>query len=385
MARCFQISSVLIASSLVCGFSAFADEPGVSATEVLIGASQSLTGEGAPVRPTTEAVYGVEAYLRKVNSEGGINGRKLKYITLDNQYLRPLALETTKKLVEQEHVFALLSPFGSPTMVAIKPYVVKNGIPTIAPIDGDSRPRVPTSPATFFVRDTFEHEARRSLNLIQSVYGTDELAIYHPKSTVGETITQQYQKAAHDEHMKILAIADDSATPGDFTKAIAVLRDSHAKVIVLAGNAIANAKFLKAALDAGLKAKWLVNSPSFAPEFYNSARTVESVVMSQVFPMDSSAYPFVKEFEAQMKKENHSSDPYVLEGYLNAAVFCEGLKRAGHDLTRKGFIDAMNSMHDVSLGGIKISYSADDHLGLKEIYFYQVTKDGYAPLPRPRD
>ena len=366
-------------SSLAVG--AKADELGVSKAEILVGASQMLTGQGAPTQAAIEAKYGVEAYFRKVNEEGGINGRKLKYVVRDNGYVMPQAMETTRKLVEEDKVFALLSPVGTPTTVVTRSYVVKVGIPLVGPIDGATGSRIPVNPSIFFVRASFEPETRNTLALIKELYKTDEFAIYRPSTALGESMRLEYLKAAHEEAMKLTTIAEEGTTPGDVAQAVKTIQDAHPKVVILTGTAVSNGRFLKAALDRGISTNWLVASPSMDPAFYEGvARQASSVIIAAGFPMNDLSYPIVRDFTVQMKKENHTTEGYALEGYLNAAIFCEGVKRAGKDLNRQKFIDAMNSIHNFSLGGLEISYNSDDHAGFKKVYFFKVTKDGLVPV-----
>ena len=126
------VTVVLIAA----GASAQAqDPPGVTATEIKLGQTMTYSGPAAAIAgPIGRAE---QAYFRMINDQGGINGRKIVLESLDDGFNPAKALELTKKMVEQDHVAAIFSPFATPQNLAIEPYLNEHGIPDLFIVTGD--------------------------------------------------------------------------------------------------------------------------------------------------------------------------------------------------------------------------------------------------------
>src|SRR6266480_7538109 len=126
MLRTTLLSTLIVALALTPALAA--DTPGVTATEIKIGNTNPYSGP-ASAYGTIGKVIG--AYFKKVNDEGGINGRKINYITYDDAYSPPKTVEMVRKLVEQDQVALLFQTLGTPTNTAIHKYMNQQKVPHI--------------------------------------------------------------------------------------------------------------------------------------------------------------------------------------------------------------------------------------------------------------
>jgi branched-chain amino acid transport system substrate-binding protein len=117
-----------------------------------------------------------------------------------------------------------------------------------------------------------------------------------------------------------------------------------------------------------------VGSEALAKEMGSAG---EGVIITQVVPSpNDSTLPIVKQYQADMKKSGHQKVDYVsLEGYINAKVIVEALKKAGKELSKENFLETLKKFNG-DIGGMKIGFSKKNHQGLKKVYFSQVLKDG---------
>src|SRR6516162_4271443 len=128
MSRTLLALALSLAGGLALWAPAGAQTPGVTATEIKVGNTNPYSGP-ASAYGTIGKVIG--AYFKKVNDEGGINGRKINYITYDDSYSPPKAVEMVRRLVEQDQVLLLFQTLGTPTNSAIHKYVNQQKVPPI--------------------------------------------------------------------------------------------------------------------------------------------------------------------------------------------------------------------------------------------------------------
>jgi branched-chain amino acid transport system substrate-binding protein len=356
--------------------------PGVTGTEVLLGASLALQGHASFLG--TQTLRGAMSYINYVNDNGGIYGRKIKVIAYDDSYDPPKCLANTQRFIIEDNVFALFCYVGTPTTVKILPLVEEAKIPLVGMFTGANALRDPFNPYVINVRGSYYQETRAAVTHLIRDLGLQRIAVFYQYDAYGFDGLTGTELALKE--FDLAPVAGGSYIRGtlDVEEGLNKIRSSKAEAVVMIGTYDPCAKFIRLAAERGYNPVFYLVSFVGAEEL---ARRIEadsqvSVVMSQVVPPPEGGQPkSLLESEMGYLTLLHKYFPedrpnFVgFEGYINARVLVEGLKRAGPDLTREGFIKAIESIQDYSLGrDLEISFAPNDHQGLDRVYFTLLDK-----------
>lgn len=359
--------------------------PGVSATEVVIGSSSALSGHASFLG--TEYTHGSLAYLNTINEQGGVHGRKINFLREDDQYDPPKTVANTQKFIT-DGAFALFDYVGTPTSVKIIDIVHNARIPVLGFFTGAEPLRTPFRPYMFHVRDSYYAEAEAAVAYLVGTLGNRKPAVLYQDDAFGLAVLSGVQLALQRRSMETVATATYVRGTTDVEAALQTLKASGADAVFMVGTYDPLAKFIALSHQAGWKphfhtvsfvgseafGKALVETHKIAPAEY------ERIIVTQVVPSPfSENLPTVKEYREQLKKYFPNDVPnYVaLEGFVNAKVLVEALRRAGSDLTREKFIEALESMQQVDVGiGMPVTYGALDRRGLEGVYYSRLAEDG---------
>lgn len=351
--------------------------PGVSDKEILLGSSLALQGHASFLG--TQTLRGALCYINYVNDNGGIHGRKIKMIAYDDSYDPPKCLANTQKLIIDDKVFALFSYVGTPTTVKILPLVEEARIPLVGMFTGANALRDPFKSYVINVRASYYEETRASVTHLVKDLGINKIAVFYQYDAYGFDGLTGTELALKE--FNLAPVAGGSYIRGtlEVTEGLNKIVGSGAEAVVMIGTYDPCAKFIRLAAERGYTPVFYLVSFVGAEEL---ARRLAlqghiTVIMSQVVPPPEGGQPkSLLEGETGyvtlLKKYFPEDKPNFVgfEGYINARVLVEGLKRAGNDLTRDGFIAAVESIHDYSLGpDLEISFGGTDHQGLDRVYF----------------
>lgn len=351
--------------------------PGVTDTEILLGSSLALKGHASYLG--TQTYRGYMSYIQHVNSRGGIHGRTIKVIAYNDGYDPPMCLANTQRLIVEDQVFALFSYVGTPTTVKILPLVEEAKIPLLGMFTGANALREPLSRYVINVRASYYQETRAAVRHLIEDLGIENIAVFYQYDAYGFDGLTGTELALKE--FGLVPVARGSYIRGtmDVEEGLNKIMASGAEAVVMIGTYEPCAKFIK-----------MANERAFKPVFYNVsfvgaeelARRLDShphstVIMSQVVPPpegpeSGTLLGSAVEYLALLKQYFPEDKPNFvgLEGYINARVLVEGLQRAGRDLTREGFIDAIDSIEHYPLASDMIlSFSSADHQGLDSVYF----------------
>ncbi|MBD3330098.1 ABC transporter substrate-binding protein [Candidatus Peregrinibacteria bacterium] len=355
------------------------DAPGVSENEILIGTSNALTGHASFLG--TQTMHGAISYINHVNDNGGVHGKNITLISYDDQYDPPQTIANTKKLIEEDEVFALFSYVGTPTSVVAKPILEEAGVPLVGLFTGASVFRDPASPYIFNIRASYYQEIQEVISHLVEELNMKKIAVFYQNDAYG----LDGLKSAED----ILKGYDlTPASTGSFERgtleiedALKSIKSASPEAVIMIGTYSPCAKFIKLAKKEGLNALFhnvsFVGAEALKEELGESG---EGVIITQVVPppIDEIPLPAIVEYQELLAQYFPSDKPdFVgLEGYLNAKVLVKALEDSGKNLTRESFINALNNLNDFSVGiGSNISFSESDHQGLDEVYATQI-RDG---------
>jgi ABC-type branched-subunit amino acid transport system substrate-binding protein len=351
--------------------------PGVSDTEVLLGSSLALQGHASFLGSQT--FRGYQCYLEHVNAEGGIHGRTIRVIAYDDSYDPPQCLANTQRLIVEDQVFALFSYVGTPTTVKILPLVEEARIPLLGMFTGANALREPLNPYVINVRASYYQETGAAIARLVSDLKLAKIAVFYQYDAFGFDGLTGMELALKQHSLAPVARGSYIRGTLDVEEGLHRIAASDAEAVVMIGTYEPCAKFIRLAREQGFNPIFYTVSFVGAEELARRLPVFEdvTVIMSQVVPPpegpeEGDHVGAASEYITLLERYFPDDRPNFVgfEGYINAKVLVEGLRRAGRELTREGFIRAIESIRDFPLlPDITLSFGPDDHQGLDQVYF----------------
>jgi len=342
-------------------------ETGVTDSSITLGMSAPLSGPnglyGVQMRET------ISAYFDQVNKTGGINGRKLELVTLDDGYETEKTIANTKALLTEKNAFALLAYYGSsPTTEAMNKVFGPAKVPLVGTISGAGTLREPiaanpNSRYMFNIRASYADETEVIVNHIVSL-GLKNIAVFYQNDGFGKSGLEGITNALKKHNLAPSAVGTVERNSLDVSKAVETIANVTPQAVVMVTLYKPTGAFVKAMKKIGQNPIWLTLSPvgaeALAQELGPDAR---GIAISQVMPYPwNDAVPVVREYQKLFGKSGQHTY-YGMEGYIMARTMVEGIKRAGKDLNRDKLISSLESMNGTDLGGYKINYSNTSRQG----------------------
>jgi branched-chain amino acid transport system substrate-binding protein len=370
-----SIRRLALCATLLLGAGAALADPGVTPTTILIGQSAAFSGPAQALG--TDMRAGAMAYFEAVNAAGGVNGRRIELRSLDDGYEPDRAVANTKKLID-DGVFLLFGYVGTPTSNAAKPIFTAARVPFVGAFTGAESLRSPLNRYVFNVRASYFDETEKIVG--QLVGQTlDRIAVFYQNDDYGKAGLAGVERAMQRRNLKIVATGTVERNTVDVAAAVKAIGSAEPQAVVMISAYKSCAAFIKAMRAAGHNPQFMnvsfVGSKALASESGVDGR---GVGVSQVVPFPwNLGTPIVKEyqqlFSASTKKEEYSFT--TLEGFIAAKVLVEGLRRAGADLTRERFINAMEGIRDMDIGGFWVTFTPSSHNGSKFVELTVIGKD----------
>ncbi len=348
---------------------------GVSADKIRLGQAAVFSGPAAQLG--IQMRNGIKAYFDYVNEAGGVHGRKLELVTEDDFYEPARAPAASKKLIEEHKVFALLGYVGTPTGAAHLPVVNQAKVPLVGMFTGAEILRDPLNRYVFHVRASYYDETDKIVEQVVSTGGR-KIAVFHQADSYGEAGRKGTEIALAKRGMKIHSTGTVERNTVKVEEAVKTIHASQPDAVVMVSAYTSCAEFIRQMKKAGSGAIFynvsFVGSKALADAL---GKDGYGVAISQVVPFPwARSLPVVKEYQGLATKAGYTDYNFsAMEGFLTAKVMVEGLKRAGRDLTRDKFVEAMEKM-DVDLGGFYVSYSPKNHAGSKFVDLTIIGQEG---------
>lgn len=342
---------------------ASAQAQGVSEREILVGQFAVMTGPAAQLGQRLKA--GIQAYFSSVNAQGGVAGRTLKLITRDDGYEPEKAAQAVKALINEDKVFALIGSVGTPTGLAALPVITDEKVPMVGMFTGAQALREPFNRQIFHVRASYFDETERIVQHL-STLGVSKIAVFYQNDAYGKAGLEGVKRALAKRQQSPVATATVERNTVDVSAALGSILAKEPQAVIQVGAYKACAAFIKEARKVGYGGQFFnvsfVGSKALADEL---GPIGSGVVVSQVVPFPYvPSTPIVREYQQRMTEAGDKEfDFSSLEGYLTAKVFVEGLRRAGKSPTRESFINGLETIRELNLGGFTVGYSPKDHEG----------------------
>jgi ABC-type branched-subunit amino acid transport system substrate-binding protein len=345
--------------------------PGVSEREVLIGSCSAL--EGPSHFLGTETVTGAKAYFDMTNDAGGVEGRKLKLISYDDSY-DPAKTEACFNRLMEQKIFALGFFVGTPTAVKYLPMAESNKIPLVGLFTGAQTLYTPFHHWIVNVRASYFDETREQIDGLWKTLGYKKIGVIYPDDPFGTTVLEGVKAALKTYVAEPMATASYQRQTTQVGGAIDTVKAANPEAVVLVGPANTVAPILKQAHAKGWKPLFLTVSFVGTDDLIQEAGSdAEGTVVTQVVPpyylTDNKT---VALYRRTLSKYYPSAQPNFvsLEGFVDAMVLVEGMKKAGKELTREALIRGIESLHEFDMGlgsKLKLNYSSKEHKGFDSV------------------
>jgi branched-chain amino acid transport system substrate-binding protein len=361
-------------------------DPGASDTEIKIGNTNPYSGPAS--------AYGligktIDAYFKKVNAEGGINGRKVNFISYDDGYSPPKAVEQVRKLVESDEVLLVFQPLGTPSNTAIQKYMNSKKVPQLFVATGATKWGDPKgNPWTMGWQPTYQAEGQIYAKYVMKNHPNAKIAILFQNDDYGKDYVKGLKDGLGDK-AKTMIVSELPYEPADPTvdSQIVSLKNSGADVFFNVTTPKFAAQAIKKAHEIGWKPVHLLNNVSnsvgsvLKPAGFEASKGVLSTQYLKD-PTDPSWDNDAgkKDWVAFMDKyfpDGDKTSSFTVYGYTVAQTLHEVLKRAGDNLTRENVMKQAASLknvaHPMLLPGITINTSDKDFYPIEQMQMEKFT------------
>lgn len=350
--------------------------PGVTEATIRLGSSLPLTGHARYLG--VETLRGALVYINHVNDSGGVHGRRIELDARDDGYDPPRCLANTQEQLISGEVFALTCYVGTPTTMRILPLVDEARIPLVGAFTGANGLRDPFSRYVFNVRASYYQETDAAVRHLVHDLGLTRIAVFYQYDAYGFDGLTGTELALRELGLAPVARGSYARGTDNIEDGLHRIIASDAEAVLMVGTSEPTARFIRMAEEAGFDAVYHALSFTGAEELARLlGHTDAKVLLSQVVPPpDAPEAPAIlgctTEYVNLLKRYYPDATPSAigLEGYINARILVEGLRRAGPDLTREGFVRALESLRDYPLGGrTVVSFSPESRQGMGSVYF----------------
>jgi branched-chain amino acid transport system substrate-binding protein len=367
----------------IANFPALAED-GVFKDKIQFGQVAALSG---PAQALGQGMReGILAAFDEANRVGGINGRKLELKSVDDGYEPQKTIEATKKIIDEDKVFALVGAVGTPTSKASQPIATAAKVPFIGPFTGAEFLRNPYNRYVVNIRSSYFQETEAWIEHLTKDLGITRIAILYQDDAFGLAGLEGVNMAMAKRSMSLVSSGAFKRNTTAVKSALLEIMKGNPQAIVTVGPYKPIAEFIKLAhllkIDAAFVAISFVGSDSLAEELGNQGA---GVIISQVvpFPWDKSL-PVVAAYSAALTAKNPTAKPgfVSLEGYMVGRLVVEALKRVPGEPSREALLDAM-AKTAFDLGGVTLSFGASKNQGSDRVYFTVLQSDGsFKPISK---
>ena len=344
---------------------------------IKLAQSTALTGPQADLGLPMH--QGAKAYFTTLNAKGGVNGRPIELTVADDGYEVKRSLANVKGFIEDGSYFAIFNCLGTPMVEAMLPSVIESGMPFFAPLTGALLARPKGVRSVFNIRASYTDETENLIRHLATI-GIKRVAVVHQNNAFGKDVANAAKRFIVERRLTETATATIENDASDAGVAAAKIAASSPEAVLLGLAGKPTVEFAKAIrqLRKGL--------PMYALSVMGAAATLKAMgddatgmTVSQVVPLPTNnTVPLVREFQQVWKASGATAEPshMSLEGYVNAKVFAEILRRAGRSPTRSTFIEAAWGLKHYDLGGFEVSFSDSASNASHFVELTMVGRDG---------
>jgi branched-chain amino acid transport system substrate-binding protein len=376
-----RIAFALVVSIL--GSAALAED-GVSNRKIVFGQVAALSG---PAQDLGQGMrQGILAAFEDANRHGGVFGRMLELRSFDDGYEPERTIEATKKLIEEDKVFAMIGAVGTPTSKAGQPIATAAQVPFVGPFTGAEFLRNPYNRYVINIRASYFEETEAWIEHLTKDLGITKIAILYQDDSFGLAGLEGVQAAMARRNMSLVASGTFKRNTTAVKSALLDIMKGQPEAVVTVAPYKPVAEFIKLAhfvkLDAVFVAMSFVGSNSLGQELGSKGA---GVIISQVVPSPwDASLAVVASYQSAIAAVDGKAAPgfVSLEGYLVGRLVVEALKRVPGDPTREKFLDVISTA-PFDLGGMVLSFGPTKNQGSNQVFFTILQADGsFKPVTR---
>jgi len=351
-------------------------EVGITQKRIIIGQSCALKG---PAQAFGQGMRdGALAWFKHINAEGGIKGKIIKLITLDDGYEPEACVLNTKQLIEKDNVFLLFGYVGTPTSKAVFDLIKKAKVPYFAPSTGAEFLRNPLTSEIFNIRASFYQETEAMVDTLFK-NSLKHISVFYQDDLYGEAGLQGVRIALQKRGIKILSKASYERNTLDVENAVSEIAISNPDAVIMIGTNKPCAKFIRLMRGSTKSRPIFFNVSNVGSDALGATLSNKGlgVVITQVVP-----YPFDKRIpvvaQYHQMTQKYMKDSKIsftgMEGFIAAKALCRILEKM-NKFTRVEFIRTAESISE-SLGGFKVQFTPKSHQGSRLVHFTQIGPGG---------
>lgn len=353
--------------------------PEAQGVEVVFGQSAALTGPASELG--TGMRLGLESAFAEVNATGGIDGRRLTLVSLDDMYEPEAAVANTRALIEKHDVYALVGAVGTPTSRAAQPVTRDAGVPYIAPFTGAEFLREAREQSNVVnVRASYFQETAEIVARLTEDLGVTKIGILYQDDSYGRAGLAGLRRALDAHGLPLVAEANYPRNTEIVKRALLDLRRYDPEAVVIIGAYKPAATLIRWARKVDFKPVFVnisfVGTSALAEELGADG---EGVYITQVVPFpEDTRVPVVDRYQKALAASAPDAQPgfVSLEGYLAGRLVAEGMRLAGPGVSRAEFLEALRGAPPIDLGGFELEYGEGDNQGSDRVYLTVIDANG---------
>jgi len=329
--------------------------------DIVIGQSAHLSG---PLASTlTSVIKGQDLALEELNRKGGINGRRVRLITLDDAYDPKRCAENVKTLIERDKVLALTGLASTANVAAVLPLLAEKQVPLVGVYTGAPALRQKQHPYFFTSIANYRDEVVKMVKNLAAVQRTQIALAYH-NSPFGQLMLPVVEEVVKEQGSTLVAKQALEIGGQNSQQVCQALAAAKPQAVIFMAFGPALVPFVKAA-------RALIGAPVYAPSIANSKQLIEvlgdesrGLAITQIVPYPGQrTTALTRDYGAVMDRAKLPNDFDHFFGYLNMRVLFECLRRGGKAVTSQSLVAAIEGMGKVDLGGYTVNYSPTNHHG----------------------
>ena len=330
---------------------------------LVLGQSLPLSGPSAQLG--LDYRRGALAWFKSVNREGGIHGRRIELVSLDDKYEPSQTLINTRQLLKRNDLLALFGYVGTPTTKVALPLIEAAEVPLVAPMTGASLLRQPELRMVFNMRTSYRREIAAIVDeMVRDAH--HRIAIVYQDDAFGQDGLDGAMAALTSHGLKPVAVTTVQRNSAQVGDALDDLMAVNPNGVVLVSAYVSSAALATALRERGSSAQ-IMNVSFVGTQALQRAMPVgeaNGIGVAQVVPFPWNRWiPVVADYQRCLRLSDEASGFGFtsFEGYLAARMITEALTRAGKNPTRQSLVQALESINDLDLGGFRIQMGRDDH------------------------
>ncbi len=355
----------------------WSQEPGVFDDRVVFGQSAAFSGEAQELGINLR--LGIEAAFEEARTAGGVHGRMPELLSLDDGYEPEAAIVNTRRLIEEEEVFALIGAVGTPTSRSATPVAAEAAVPYIAPFTGAEFLRDPQWTNIVNLRASYFQETESMVSHLTEDLGTERIAVFYQDDSFGQAGYEGVTRALARRGMEAVALTVFPRNTRAVKTGILELRNADPEALIIVGSYQPVAETIAWSRRIGFDPVFLtvsfVGSNALA-QVLGPAGAGAIVTQVVPFPLDEEL-PVIRQYHAALRAHTPDAVPgfVSLEGYLAGRLALAALQSAGRELSRTSFLDALKATDRVDFGGFLVSFG-DDNQGSDAVFLTVIDESG---------